>query len=1132
MKRKRPSATTADSPAPAKRQWCPIKTIVDEACDSEGCTIYQVKWEERGVPPSWVYEHDVTDEAIQKWNQSKPRPSKKLKPLRDLKDSLEPESRDTTPSSRPRTATPRLVSPSIFEGLSTGPPTPLSPPRLAVEIPRFPGFDPSEFVWVPASQTTGSQTEKSSQLTDILVSGVPDESLLLIDECVIPDSQEFSLELSTQGSSPQPVSTQTSQQEDQVTESQPSLGSSLQPISFFPQAAPDINPIKDPNISQFSRLVETQDPPLPAGGLGTASTAETSGQFQAAQVVSALFTPPNYSLVGNPETVPPGITQLHSSNMDMPGDDSTGLSAVEQLRRMQQQAYSHSLPDDGPLLSGNEGLADLPTISPADLSSAIPPSSMSTNPANTLLNPSAGALSLPIMEPLQDPVALDISLAGESDAPPQQTVSPAEVNPTMGAEALATSSLDMSAVPHVDPMNDDAADVASSESSDAEDDIEPVMPSHLAPADPSLQEYLVTLPFQASRRDVYINTIRQNADALVGLDAVVAGDATIESNPSLRSKIEQFFNDLLDVCDLPDLADGFVALPDKNKRLHAIQTNCKFAFLNQVLEHLRQFDRTILIVSRKGNVFSILKSMVSSLGLKYIVRGQDENSDGREDPTVILATSDQSATDIPEDVDCIVQFDHTCRQSELIKLVRGTRNSSGRYPLVFTLVVTHALDHIYWLSPVDGGSDLEYKGQLCVSLHNSIPLLVKPEIWPRDPVQLGIDFGELVRNTDVDIDWTPVRIPPQVFETFSSQISGTHHKPSIEPEFPFPLVSRKRQLDDINTDPSKRARLVFRDAPGRCRSQGDTSTRTADSPSVDVVALETKIAELEKSLREKDLALREKDAAQKWDKNELNRLKAQEGNFEKTNQSTKAQLMKYMRGRQEALKAATKAQQKHEKLEATIDAQKQEIKSLTERVSELQSLNEGHANLDVSKFAKIEKALKEAEERAEREAKAAESAKKDMEFFRERYQAESQQAHELARHNRELVEEAEKLRLKASDNIIQVNRINTESTAIMFRELYDGEKVKVLERERVIRTQQEEIKRLNSRRETRQGSVPRSPRLGVMSPRAPIGRGGSSRGTSPAASIYASPGGFGPYGGDPYQGQMIGNGRLRHLRDP
>ena len=167
-----------------------------------------------------------------------------------------------------------------------------------------------------------------------------------------------------------------------------------------------------------------------------------------------------------------------------------------------------------------------------------------------------------------------------------------------------------------------------------------------------------------------------------------------------------------------------------------------------------------------------------------------------------------------------------------------------------------------------------------------------------------------------------------------------------------------------------------------------------------------------------------------------------------------------------------------------------------------------------------EKDLEAAQAEVERMKKRVDNAERELEYTRGAYQNASQAANDLGNENRELAVRIKGLEHKASENLLTIHKVNVENQVKQLIKANDELAVVLRERESEIDRLREEMRVLKTRRETRQSSVPKSPRMGVMSPRARM-QGGLSRGSSPV-QLEA---------GLQMFGQQAGNGRWGHLRD-
>lgn len=208
------------------------------------------------------------------------------------------------------------------------------------------------------------------------------------------------------------------------------------------------------------------------------------------------------------------------------------------------------------------------------------------------------------------------------------------------------------------------------------------------------------------------------------------------------------------------------------------------------------------------------------------------------------------------------------------------------------------------------------------------------------------------------------------------------------------------------------------------------------------------------------------------------------------------------------------AQEQASVLGTSLDSCRAEIATLkatrTELERKLAEANDAllhSSNPDLIKMAELEKNFTTAKAEVQRLEKRLVVLQSDQDYSKNLYDRASQRATELAAENRTYEKEIQGLRRKADENIVEVNKVQSRNEVRELAQQVKEQKAIGREREVELNRVKEELKALkNGRRETRQSSVPRSPRLsslGVMSPRngtrGPSAMGGpsSSRGTSP-----------------------------------
>lgn len=219
---------------------------------------------------------------------------------------------------------------------------------------------------------------------------------------------------------------------------------------------------------------------------------------------------------------------------------------------------------------------------------------------------------------------------------------------------------------------------------------------------------------------------------------------------------------------------------------------------------------------------------------------------------------------------------------------------------------------------------------------------------------------------------------------------------------------------------------------------------------------------------------------------------------------------------------------------------------LEKKLAEANNALLNSSNPDLVKAAVLEKNLNEVNADVQQLQKRIVVMQSDLEYSKNMYNKASQRAIDLSSENRGYENKIQELQRKADDNIVEVNKVQSRNEVRILAQQVKEQKNLVRERTAELNRIKEELKSLKSgRRETRQSSVPRSPRLsslgGTMSPRngtrGPSAMGGpsSSRGTSPQppVAVFDGPAGSGNgvQNAALFNNQGPGANRFAHLRD-
>lgn len=193
-------------------------------------------------------------------------------------------------------------------------------------------------------------------------------------------------------------------------------------------------------------------------------------------------------------------------------------------------------------------------------------------------------------------------------------------------------------------------------------------------------------------------------------------------------------------------------------------------------------------------------------------------------------------------------------------------------------------------------------------------------------------------------------------------------------------------------------------------------------------------------------------------------------------------------------------------------------------------------NPDQAAAAQREVALQEAVDKTAAIERQIKTIRADLDYAQSRYQDASDKAAALGEENHELKLQVRGLEARASDNVVQIRKINAARTDARLRQMYEQERAMRQSHEREIDRIKEELRTCKARfggRETRGSSVPRSPRPSrQMSSRntSPVGDSSNNGGGGGGGNGLGGGNGNGGGGGGGAMASVFGP-RGSHLRD-
>ncbi|UPK93296.1 hypothetical protein LCI18_004231 [Fusarium solani-melongenae] len=645
--------------------------------------------------------------------------------------------------------------------------------------------------------------------------------------------------------------------------------------------------------------------------------------------------------------------------------------------------------------------------------------------------------------------------------------------------------------------------------------------------------HIVTLPMHASRRPYYEAIIVDHKNDIHEFGSMFTEGMDEEPSEALKDKIDKLFNRLLNICDYPQDIVGtpLERLPSPDLAKYCCDANPKFNFLFELLSALGEKETGILIVARSAELLRLIFAVTEAVGIECSAESIGKQSDYPSVTRITLALTTEEFD--PYKFDVVVGYDYGFSSSSMAKQL--SKENVRKPPLVLLLTTTHTIEHIALRKSQDM-STLESKNSLLASVILARRYLEDPERGYGDPHQVAEIFSNYLNGITDAVNWEPQGIPDDVLDVFATNSQSQ----SLPEERLTSGNNLKRKHDDDDEDEySKRSRVLpltelpvdTRDPPLTLAMRQfleNITPRGQGRENDSMIEIPISIME---SIREKhDEYKRQISLGREIEvdyKSVIDRLDTELKDYKRT-------VNKIERSNRTALQDRTMFEKEKQKAEsnakAAAETAERERKKLQKHIEELESKI---AHLTASPEAsKLEDMLREEQGQVELLTKRLSNAQTTNEFIQHRYQEVDGQATELATENKELKSRHEDLRTKASDNFRKIQEINASQQWEAMKDQIKQLTAQVNEREHLLNLAHEELRTLwNGRPQTRGTSVPRSPRVPMMSPRP--GRGGftgsASRGTSPT-TVPNHEGFMGP--GAQFMGQQSRTGRWgHHLQD-
>ncbi|KAK2048458.1 hypothetical protein LZ31DRAFT_628296 [Colletotrichum somersetense] len=840
-----------------------------------------------------------------------------------------------------------------------------------------------------------------------------------------------------------------------------------------------------------------------------------------------------------------------SQIMDAPSGEP--LSAIEELMRIQEAALQGTLTEDGlpsPTSATAHHREDGPSVTDAvdhafPVSMANPSMHINSQPPIGsdwhMGEPITSSTEMPVLSSappgpaLEAPVEDAPRTASMGDIfpgslmPPEATsqlpitISPSDISRSIDPEE-ALSGLPQHDESPLEMLPEDDTTAGGKSTATSPDAEEPYLSGPPTAVDQS--EYLVTVSFPANIRPLYLSTLTAYKREIEKFNQALQSDESLPDQATVDS-IGRLFNQLRDICDMPAPLDGpsIDALSAIDLKKHAMGTNSKFFFVGRFLERLQTSHKKVLIIVRDTNIIGYLEAVAGTGDMAYSLKGLHElESQDEHSLLIVLVHTEQPLVDDLSDFDVVIGFDSGIMQTDVLS---QWAQMSGKKPMLIRLVTTCSIEHLELMMPAELEA-LERQNALLIALFQARAFIANDEQG-----EMIDQFTSLFASQAIDPDpgfgWEPEPIPSSVLDFYSSTQPQSQMPPTAEE-----LATRKRKADEESQQVTKRLRVS--DPPGRAAGDIDATVHSHLNPDPSRVHVETTQSHLDSlttKVSELEYQLEEKTALEMNLRKHVTNLSKRVKSHDKTINLIQERHMAALRERSLYEAQRDEAQQNEGKAWEESRHWQSKAKTLEEELKKKSAILEealiNAGTVATETFREQTEELKKALAKITELEKKLESRDGELGYARDAYQTANHVNSELTRENRDLKEQVDLLQKSAVGNLAQVQTVNAgEQVKEMQRQIVESQAISK-DREKELARVEKELRALkNGRRETRQQSVPRSPRLGMMSPRTGRAAGGSaSRGTSPTPHESA--------GGTPVPGLQFfntpANGRWGHLRD-
>ncbi|CEF85646.1 unnamed protein product [Fusarium graminearum] len=615
-------------------------------------------------------------------------------------------------------------------------------------------------------------------------------------------------------------------------------------------------------------------------------------------------------------------------------------------------------------------------------------------------------------------------------------------------------------------------------------------------------QHVITLPMQASKRPYYGEMIKDYKTEIQAFSASFTGEPGEQPSELLVKKIHDLFDRLFDICDYPPNVVGTVleSQPSADIAKFCCDANPKFNFLFELMTGLDEKEKEVLIVIRNQELMRLIFALTEVAEIECSAEGINRRTDFPSAIRITLALWDEDFN--PFNFDVVIGYDyHYIRSRIAMQLASGTGRKS---PVVLLLVTTYSVEHVS-LHPLNNASKLEETNAMLACTVSAGRYLEDPERGYSEPHEIAEIFARYLNGITDTLNWEPQGIPDDVLDIFEGPMSqnqllfavddlhGNGHKRKFSDGGEAADAKRTRTLPlrdppvGSNNPPMPLATRQWLDS---ALLRGEANSREATT-SVRVAVLDS-LREQADEYKRRVLLAAEVDVEQK---NHINRLDKELKDYRKT--ATKIGL-----SNRAAIQDRTVFEKEKSKAEAALQAATaaahKESEKYKQKIAELESTI-GHLR-EAPGAAERQDALSAAQKQLQITEDKLKAALTDVEFMRSRYQDVGSAAAQLSNEVNALKTQNVALEQKASANLLAIHAQQASGERQAMQQAIENLQAQLQQRDAELTAAHQKLNSFANGRNTRGGSMPRSPRVpSGVSPRPNRAYTGSaSRGTSPS----------------------------------